>query len=85
MLNRAHPVVLRFGNAARARYGRITPFRLGYVAGENTALTGEFFECPYDDQRGRMHFKVGIESGSESVRRIAQRQREEAKDHHHKE
>ena len=63
MLDRHHPVALRFAGAARARYRSITAFRLGYVVGES----GEALPCPYDDERGRRLFAAGVEAGAQSA------------------
>lgn len=65
MLDRTHPVVLRFANLARARYGMFTAFRLGYLVGES----GEAMPCPYDDERGRALFAAGVTAGHEGERR----------------
>lgn len=62
MLDRTHPVVLRFANAARSRYRCLTAFRLGFLVGE-CGEAGEDLSCPYDDEHGRELFVCGVEAG----------------------
>lgn len=51
----------------RARYGRLTPFRMGVVAGEQ----GLAIPNPYTTWRGRQWFDDGVEFGKAHAVRAA--------------
>lgn len=53
--------------AARERYGKPNPYRLGYMAG----LRGLDLPCPYHLQRSADAFKQGIDRGLQAYRREA--------------
>jgi hypothetical protein len=49
---------------ARKRWGNLTAFRLGYVAGEN----GQVEPNPYLTDRGRRQYLAGVAYGRERAR-----------------
>lgn len=74
MLHRDHPTCVQWLPIVQRRFGRLTAFRLGFVAGE----VGQAPECPYDDPRGRGLFVYGIRCGREHVQRRLEREAAEA-------
>lgn len=67
-LNHRHPTALRYVNDARARWGRITAFRLGYLVGEQGVQ--DTFTAPYEDARGAALFNEGVRWGADHRRRF---------------
>ncbi len=71
MIDRQHPTAMHFVNEARSRFGRLTPFRLGYVVGLSGA--SKEWSCPYPDALCADLFQEGVWAGEDQLTKNLER------------
>lgn len=60
------PKVARYAATARSRYGKLTPFRLGIVVGEQS----DAVRVPWTDEHSLRLYREGLEAGADLRRRF---------------
>ncbi len=74
-LDHHHATAVRYVPLVRARWGRVTAYRLGFIVGEEGM--GHIYDAPYAEEHSAKLFEEGVMYGADHRRKRLQKEKAE--------